>query len=122
MKGAAENKYKTKASSNTENNKSSLRKKGIRLAMTKVYSTEKLYYYKEKEYAEMAIGCDAANLKLCDEVNSLEEELIRIEENLRAQLQEDGSWKAKLFVYLWNSLKASSPKTILWRFARVLYR
>jgi hypothetical protein len=108
----AKDKYKVKPSSNAKHRNSSQAKKNTRQAIRNVQDIENIYYTKEKRFAELSKYMDSgrANLqlqeerdKLSNELSSLGESLISSEEDLYAQLKEDGSWKAKLIGYWWRS-------------------
>ena len=89
--------------------------KNVRLAIEEVRDIENKYRAKEKRFAELSKSLDSSgnNLQLqwerdnlSRELNRLGEDVINSEENLMAQLKENGTWKAKLIGYCWRSWRS----------------
>ena len=90
--------------------------KNTYLSIKKVQDIENKYRAEEKRFAELSKSLNSSgnNLELQSELQSerdtlsreldcLGEEVINSEENLIAQLKENGTWMAKLIGYWWRS-------------------
>ena len=88
-----------------------LAKKNIRQAMKRVQTIEDSYSYTEKSFTELSrylarggtsLQARQEHDRLQKELDSLADELFISEQDVRVQIQENGSWEARLIGYWWR--------------------